>query len=297
MSLGSLSDYLDRPMTPPGRDVLDAIEAGPIDPGQALALKDADRLLDPALLERETGWCVLPDGVAYVAVRTAMPDVSGEMVDWWFDWHPRDPLRYRVWHPKAHRDNSFELAPGAGGREGVDVSRKGVPRARAHARAKAHWGAVHHPVEDVGTGMVHARIEFKPPTDMGMSSDALDDPRIATIVCGYAGDDRLHVRHSPMFHVFLRESQGGKDIDGSEGPENHGGVVLRSRFWLGAALRPYGPLGDIGGPLLNRPGVRRRALPKGLPRALARHCAEEYANLAAILPELYGSFGPSVSGV
>lgn len=297
-------------MEPPGRGVLDAIEAGPIDPGQALALEDVDRLLDPAPLERETGWCVLPDGVAYVAVRTAMPDVSGEMVDWWFDWHPRDPLRYRVWHPAAHRGNSLD-EHGTGGREGVGVSREGAPRARAregaevvvspegaprarvHARAKAHWGAVHHPVEDVGTGMVHARIEFNAPTEMGMSSDALDDPSVATIVCGYAGDDRLRVRHSPMFHVFLREAQAGRSVDGSDG---RGGVVLRSRFWLGAALQPYGPLGGVGRALLNRPAVRRRALPKGLPHALARHCAEEYANLGAILPELYGRFGPGGSG-
>lgn len=278
-AVNSLSDYLDRPMTPPGRDVLEAIEAGPIEPGQALALKEVDRLLDPAPLERETGWCVLPDGVAYVAVRTAMPEVSGEMVDWWFDWHPRDPMRYRVWHPKAHRDNSLEQTPGARAGEDVDVSRKGVPRARGHARAKTHWGVVHHPVEDVGTGMVRARIEFEAPTEMGMSNDALGHPRVATIVCGYAGDDRLKMRHSPMFHVFLREGAG---------------VVLRSRFWLGAALRPYGPLGSIGGALLNRPGVRRRALPKGLPRALARHCAEEYANLGAILPELYGRYGPAL---
>jgi hypothetical protein len=38
--------------------------------------------------------------------------------------------------------------------------------------------------------------------------------------------------------------------------------------------------------------VRRRALPKGLPQALATHCAEEYANLGVLLPELYERFGP-----
>lgn len=306
MSLESLSDYLARPMTPPEQHLLDAIEHGPIDPSEALALEQMDQLLDPAPMACETGWCVLPDGVAYVAVRTAMPNVSSEMVDWWFDWHPRDPLRYRVWHPLAHRDNSLdgvahtraheraglhgspqEVAH-ARAREGEEVndSLQGVPHARA--RAKAHWDAVHHPMEDVGTGVVHARIEFKAPTDMGMSSDALDDPRVATIVCGYAGDDRLRVRHSPMFHVFLREGEGS---DGNDRGEGRGGVVLRSRFWLGAALRPYGPLGGLGESLLNRPAVRRRALPQGLPRALARHCAEEYANLGAILPELYGRFG------
>src|SRR5207253_356736 len=126
-----------------------------------------DRLLDPSPLPAETGWCTLPDGVAYVAVRTAMPGVTAQMVDWWFDWHPREAARYRIWHPTAHHDNA------------VEPSR--VPG------AKAHWGTVHHPVEDVGTGVVHARIAFVAPTEMGMSTDALDDPRVGTIVCGHAG--------------------------------------------------------------------------------------------------------------
>jgi hypothetical protein len=69
--------------------------------------------------------------------------------------------------------------------------------------------------------------------------------------------------------------------------------VLRSRFWLGAALRPYAPapLAGLLARALGRPAVRRCLLPPGAPPALARHCAEEYANLAALLPELYREFG------
>ncbi|HEX4508724.1 MAG TPA: hypothetical protein VH328_01535, partial [Burkholderiaceae bacterium] len=78
---------------------------------------------------------------------------------------------------------------------------------------------------------------------------------------------------------FLRDRSGG-------------GVVLRSSFWLGAAVRPYGPLGAVGERLLNNRRVRRATLPAALPRALATHCAEEYANLAELLPELYTRFGP-----
>lgn len=252
-----LERYLRRPMTRPEVEVMRAIESGPLDPRKALDLADVQRLLDPGELPGETGWCTLPEGVGYVAVRTPMPGVTGEMVDWWFDWHAREAIRYRIWHPEAHRDNSLQ--------------------APAHPGAKAHWGAVHHPVEDIGIGVVHARIEFLAPSEMGFADDALGDARVATIVCGYAGDDRRRVRHTPMYHVFLNVG---------------GGVVLRSRFWLGAALRPYGPLGPLGERLLNRPAVRARTLPARLPRALARHCAEEYANLAALLPELYGRFGP-----
>lgn len=228
--------------------------SGPADPATALPLSQLDRMLDPAPLRLETGWCRLPDGVRFVAVRTEMPGVSAEMIDWWFDWHPRDPARYRMWHPEAHRDNSLEepAAPGA----------------------KAHWGAVHHPVEDVGTGTVHARIAFLAPREFGFSTDALDDPAVGTIVCGLVGDDRKRLRHTAMAHVFLTTEEG---------------LVLRSHFWLGAKIRPYlpGPLAGLGEAALNRRAVRDLALPQGLGPALARHCAEEYRNLAGFLPELY----------
>ncbi|HTZ88548.1 MAG TPA: hypothetical protein VMB05_17940 [Solirubrobacteraceae bacterium] len=258
----ALADYLDRPLSPPDPAVLAAIEQGPIEPGQALAPGRVARLLDPRPLEVETGWCVLPDGIGYVSVRTAMPAVSGEMVDWWFDWHPRDPLRYRVWHPAAHHSNSLDPPASVG--------------------AKAHWGAVHHPVEDVGLGVVRARIAFAAPSEMGMPGDQLENPEIATIVCGWVGDELRRMRHTPMYHVFLRDGDG---------------VVLRSAFWLGAALRPYGPLGSAGERLLNNRLTRRAALPAALPRALATHCAEEYANMATLLPELFERLGQSPASV
>ncbi|HEY2719069.1 MAG TPA: hypothetical protein VGI52_05520 [Solirubrobacteraceae bacterium] len=263
-----LEAYLQRPMTPAEPDVLEAIARGPIDPRSALALADASRLLDPRPLDAETGWCTLPDGVAFVAVRTPMPLVRGEMVDWWFDWHPRQSLRYRAWHPKAHRSNSLD-SPAGGAASGA-------------SGAKAHWGAVHHPVEDVGVGLVHARIAFQRPSAMGLPGDQLENPDVSTIVCGYVGDDRRRVRHTPMFHVLLRDGDG---------------VVLRSAFWLGAAVRPYGALGAVGERLLNNRVTRRATLPAALPRALANHCAEEYANLATLLPELFERFGQRSAAV
>lgn len=259
MSDAALAPYLNRPLTPPGAEVAAAVAAGPMDPARVVPLSEIDRLLDPAPLAVETGWCFTAERVGYVAVRTEMAGVSAEMVEWWFDWHPRDPDRYRLWHPRAHLDNSVE-----------------PPSAPA---AKPHWGAVHHPVEDVGTGVVHARIAFLPPSAIGFSSDVLDDPNVATVVCGHVGDDRRRLRHSVLAHVFLAGEKG---------------LVLRSHFWLGAAIRPYlpSPLAAPVGALVNNRLVRRLALPAELPRALATHCAEEFANLAALLPELYKRFGP-----
>jgi len=260
MGDSTLEPYLSRPLTPPAAEVMAAIAAGPMDPASLVPLGGIDRLLDPGPLSVETGWCFTPERIGYVAVRTEMQGVTAEMVDWWFDWHPRDPVRYRLWHPLAHRDNSLEP--------------------RSAPAAKPYWGAVHHPVEDVGTGVVRARIAFMPPSAIGFSGDVLDDPNVATIVSGYVGDDTRRLRHSVLAHVFLVGEEG---------------LVLRSHFWLGAAIRPYlpSPLANPIGSTLNNRLVRRLALPSELPRSLAAHCAEEFANLAALLPELYGRFGPT----
>ena len=257
MSDTYLEELLGRPVAALDPEAEAAIRSGPIDPELALDRADLDRLLDPAPTSAENGWCELSDGVGYVAVRTPMPAVTGEMVDWWFDWHPREPIRYRVWHPQAHVSNSLEPPTGPG--------------------AKMHWGAIHHPVEDVGVGVAHARIAFLRPTETGFGTDALDDPRVATIVGGHVGDDRRRSRHTLMVHVFLADGDG---------------LVLRSRFWFGALMRPYlpAPLAAPAAALMNTATVRRRLLPAGLPEAVAHHCAEEYANLAELLPDLHACY-------
>jgi phloretin hydrolase len=252
-----LETYATRLLAPPDPIVLEAIDAGPIDPAAALPLDRIDRMLDPAPLPTQTGWCVLPDGVGFVAVHTEMPGVSAEMIDWWTEWHPRDPLRYRAWHPLAHWANAVEEP--------------------AQPGAKRYWGAVHHPVEDIGTGVIEARVELVSPTELGFATGALEDPNVGTIVCGFIGDDRRRIRHSAMAHVFLDERSG---------------LTARCNFWLGAAIRPYrkGMLGDFGEAVLNRRYARGLLLRGGVVPAVARHCAEKYANLAALLPSLYARF-------
>ncbi len=251
----TLDDYLERPLAAPAISTLEAIEAGPIDASDALPVAALDRLLDPAPLAAETGWCWTSERVAYVAVRTELRRTTGRMWDWWFDWHAHDPIRYRIWYPGQH----------------FDISR----RPPASPADKPLWGQTHYPIEDIGLGRQTIRIEFRRPTDYGFSTDGLADPRVATIVGGYVG--RAHARAGVICHVFLASGDG---------------LVLRSRFWLGSALRLDipGPIGDALGRLINRPVVRRRVLASALPQRLARHCAVEYAHLGSILPELYARF-------
>lgn len=240
-------------------DTAASIERGPIDPSGALRPDELERLLDRDDPAARTGWCTLPDGTGYAAVHTPMPQVSGEMLDWWFHWHPHDPIRYRAWFPGAHVDITFEppVAP----------------------QAKPYWGAVHHPVEDIGLGMQRLRIRFLDPAAFGFPPGVLGRPDVATIICGIVGDDRRRAWHTRMCHLARRRDDG---------------VELASRFWIGGELRLY-TRAIIASPVdrvLATPLLRRRLVPRRAPLAMARHCATEYANLAALLPDLFARHGP-----
>jgi hypothetical protein len=50
----------------------------------------------------EIGLALTEDSALHVAIKTPKPNVSPEMIDWWFAWHSDDPDRYPLWHPRAH---------------------------------------------------------------------------------------------------------------------------------------------------------------------------------------------------
>ena len=67
-------------------------------------------------------------------------------------------------------------------------------------------------------------------------------------------------------------------------------AVARSQSKLSAPPGALSPLGRALSHPLNSRSVRRFALPGRLPASLARHCVEEYTNLALILPPLSREF-------
>ncbi|HOT43845.1 MAG TPA: hypothetical protein PLM53_05285 [Spirochaetota bacterium] len=75
-------------------------------------------------------------------------------------------------------------------------------------------------------------------------------------------------------------------------PATASGVEMRSRFWIGGNLRVnwLPERSPVNRPVNSRL-VRRLALPRDAALQMALHCAHEYNNLAAILPELYRDYG------
>ena len=181
-----LEAYLERPLAPLDAETAAAVERGPDGPRDGARRSPSSTACStPRRSRSRPGWCTLADGVGYVAVRTPMPAVSARDGRLVVRLAPAraDPLPDLA-SARPTASNSLEPPPDRGPRP------TGGPCTTPSRTSASAWSTPGSPSS--------ARRE------MGMSTDALDDPRVATIVCGYAGDDRRRMRHTPMFHVFLR---------------------------------------------------------------------------------------------
>lgn len=255
-------NMLDRPMARVPDDIMSAIESGPIDPAEALPFEEKNRLLEPGYLAKETGYCRLPDGSCYAAVLTRMPGVTGEMIDWWFAWHGLEGLRYRIWYPGAHFGSSVS--------DRTRVMNESLPyRDRYHH-------VTHYVTEDIGIGPDLLSIKFLPPADFGFDTARFKKAGVATAICTRVGSVPKKAEHTDMCHLVRNVK---------------GGVEMRSRFWIGRRMKvtmfsETSPVNRAA----NTKAMRLAMIPKDTPYKMALHCAQEYNNLAEILPGLFRKY-------
>jgi hypothetical protein len=217
----SYSKYYYMEITKPDQTLIDKIKKGPIDPKDALRQDKINDLFKPGYLASESGYYKFPDGSAYVSNYIKMPGVTIEMFDWWFAWHPLDPLRYKIWNPEDHFDVQVS-----------DLDRKRLTDSSIPLRER-NWGCTHYVKEDVGFSVFmkllsklsgkdvgNIVIHFVSPEKIGFEMSHFSDPETATAVC--SKDEA-----STMVH-FARKAEGG--------------IELRSRYWLSSALALKVPL-------------------------------------------------------
>jgi hypothetical protein len=116
-----------------------------------------------------------------------------------------------------------------------------------------YWDTTHRVYEDVGTGPQNININFRNPGDLGFDVSKIGTPACSTIVCA----------NGIMCH-FVRPIEGG--------------VELRTRFWMGYAVKNRKLIKTIPD------GVKMPDFPL---RALNLHNIKEFTNLAALLPRIY----------
>ena len=202
--------------------------------------------------EVQNGFTIASDGAMRVNLVTEMPDVTPQMIDWWFGWHGDSPERYKLWHPKAHVHARWTTQPPVG--------------STGRARYVGHTSEVD---EYLGSAMIRGAIQFRRPEEFGLVDAAVAAGVDATAVCARTGLVDLPVDLGYLAHHVAAVP---------------GGSVMRSRFWLG------GPdIAARSSPLRAAVPVAKRLV--GLTeldaRALLVHCSQEMTHLATFLPAIY----------
>ncbi|RJP34041.1 MAG: hydrolase [Actinobacteria bacterium] len=230
---------------------LEKVNAGPVDPADVTPIQNRNDLMKPGYLEVETGYTVMPDGSGFAATLVKMPGVTPEMLDWWFNWHPLEGLRYAIWCPVAHTDISVE-------NPARHLDSSGVPL------EERNYGSTHYPVEGFNTASSQkVWIEFFSPQDFGLDMAMFKEPEISRAYCANVILDLMKTPFNAFFHS-VREVEDG--------------VEYRSRYWLGYTMNN------------GVPRRVKRPLPykmSDLARNNCLHSLIEYNNLASFLPQIY----------
>ena len=121
------------------------------------------------------------------------------------------------------------------------------------------WGVTHYIMEDVGPGPEFLMLRFMNPKDHGYDESIIGTEKCASLVCA-AG---LSSFAASMTHKWYPYEDG---------------IMFCSRFWIGYGYQE----GKVVKVMPD--GVR---CPDVVPMGLFAHNIKEFANLAAILPEVY----------
>lgn len=245
------AEFLYEAVAAPNPRLMAQLANGPMDPSKALLAKDIARLLEPGYDEVETGYCVMPDGSGYVCVNNTFPNVTIEMIKWWFAWHALQDLRYRLWYPEGHY--------------GIHVSDadRAVILDPSTTLEEKLYGKVHYVTEDTGCGIEDIRIEFMAPEAFGLN---IDNSPVKVFIAGngLSTSRETGIKAPAVMCHTVRETAEG--------------VEFRSRFWMGYHFINGEPV------KLLPEGIR---IPVPVVAGLATHNVAEYSRLAAILPKLY----------
>lgn len=138
-----------------------------------------------------------------------MPEITPEMIRWWFWWHPLKPERYRVWYPGEHFTIHYPK------KQAAYFEQPERPPFQDNTQ---------YPQERIGGIRMPLRIDFVSPEEFGFSLEEMRENHIPVIVCGHVGALGGLVWYTEMAHIYRQTEDG---------------LYLISRFWLGRTMKPW----------------------------------------------------------
>lgn len=239
--------YKDMAIIP--QEDLDTVNKGPIDPKDSLKLEDISKVVDEGYLKVENGYCSMGDGTGFAATKVFMKDVTLDMTDWWFNWHPLVGLRYAIWCPIAHNGSTAKTPDAHRDSSGVDLKVR-------------NYNKIHFPDEGFNLeGHELIGIHFRDPKDVGI--DMKDTRMYVAAAFKQIGFYKLPVA------TFIHTAR-----------EVEGGIEFRSRYYPRVYITKKGQFKKCK---LRMPEI----IVASISRNNCLHSLIEYNNLASILPSVY----------
>lgn len=250
----SYYSFYERPLAP-----IDPSKSAVLDTtcnlAEAMKIENRAKLLEPGYLPGEIGFWAMEDGSLHVANRTYMKDITGEMLYWWFAWHPLESFRYTIWENEDHYSATLS-----------DEDHKKISNPTVPLVEKTR-DVTHHVLESMVAGEKPAKIQlqFKQPKAFGYDIEGRPESEVCFLICA-----NCITKVGPLTFTTAMTHM-ARNVEG--------GVELRSRFWMGKQI--------IDGQVKNTIPFMIKKLPIENAKKLFGHNIKEYANLTAILPELY----------
>jgi hypothetical protein len=212
-----------------------------------MSLSNLTDLLEPGRHPVETGITRTPEGGLSVAVWTAWPGTTPEMLDWWFGWHMNRTERYKLWHPQAHlfAQPRYDLSEV----EGLTHRQRYV--------GNTSWVD-----EFIGPIPTRLAITFHDAAEIALTSDALEASGYGTVIYAIVTDSDHGNELSRLVHAVRRTAWG---------------CEMRSRFIFSEGTPDF-----VGAPMLDHCWTEMTHLATFLPRLYARINVSEPTEGAAI---------------
>ena len=203
------------------------------------------------------GLYFMKDGTLFLSSGTPMPDVTGEMMDWWFVWHNLDPLRYTLWNPEDHYN--VEVS---------DEDRKRILDKNLPVRERG-WEIASTVTESWnGEEPTVGSLYFTEPETVGLSNDLIGTTKCKSILIANNKVKIGPIEYPIFMCEWLRENDEGQNE------------------WVVAAWMGHG-VKDGKERKVSLPLPVRKKLAEKMGVMFIVHNHKEMAHLNKILPALY----------
>jgi len=248
--------YYERELAPIAPEKMGKVFGPPMNPVGKLEFVNRAQILEPGF-DDEIGYCSLQDGTGYISDKTFIPGATAEMVDWYFAWRGLDGLRFTILNPTSYLS--------ALSMQSI------ITRDPDRTIQEKYWDTTQE-IKRMGMmgPMGPPQIDYlslKCPSSVGFDMSKIGyDKEVKTLICGRNFADGQPPQATPDYFICHLVK------------EKDGGVEVSTRIWYGWTVMYGNNHKSLPDGFIMQPMVAQELMVKN---------AEEWANIAAILPALY----------